>query len=916
MNRPITLCSTLLLLFLSICVKAQNLVYNGNFEQYTTCPINGSDLLNCTGWRDYHSGNCEFLTPCGAIPVTVPLNVRGYQYAVSGNSYIGLTTYYNGYYKEFAMRRMMSMVIGLKYRIGISANLANISNYSTNDLGVWFYENGPDSTVGSLYGPLGITPQVSYTSYGAVTDTQNWIRLEKDIIADSAYDHVVVGGFGDANTTYENQIWYSATFETAFYFIDSVTVIPVTHITNPKCDSVYCAGDTLSIAFYTDTLHFSASNNFIVQLSDTSGSFLSNTSLGQKAGKEGGIVKVVIPSNILPGSKYKLRILATSQADSIVVDHNISIGNVSVAKPTASSNSPLCAGDTLKMNAFSTTTGVTYNWKSANVYTTTGASIYIYPATALHTGQYIATASLNGCHSSDTINVTVKPQAVFTPSFNTPLCQLDTLKLSATNYTGASYSWSGPNSFSDTVQNPNRPMISFADTGYYVGTSVLNGCIYKDSIKVAIKPLPQNFSIVSNNPQCQGNTLSMNGSTTSSGVTWAWSGPGSYSSTSSNISFANAQPSISGNYILAATLNGCMARDTLAARVIAIPAVPNPTANTPVCVGQTLNLNAGSTGPAYLWSGPNSFVSTSQTPAINNATTAVAGTYSVKAIDGGCISADGSVTVTVIPAPTAGMYPSPKDSICQGSPVTFNGFASNAGSGYTFRWFRNSLPIPGATGTQYTDTHTADYDSYYCTVTSNGTCATPYTDTGNVVTMRVFPWLVPSVTITTTATGNEVGGDLISFTATPVNGGNYPGYQWKRNNKNELGALSYTWGARTLSDKDVVCVEMTSSYLCPQPKTAMSNCITVTVNTTGIENAEWVNGVRIYPNPVMDELRVEGITAGTEIRIIDILGREMGRMVAGTKTETIATTTWSSGTYLLQLNGKDGKRMTATIVKQ
>jgi len=63
-------------------------------------------------------------------------------------------------------------------------------------------------------------------------------------------------------------------------------------------------------------------------------------------------------------------------------------------------------------------------------------------------------------------------------------------------------------------------------------------------------------------------------------------------------------------------------------------------------------------------------------------------------------------------------------------------------------------------------------------------------------------------------------------------------------------------------------------------------------------------------------LRIEGISAGTEIRIVDILGRETGHMVAGTKTETIATTTWANGTYLLQLNGKDGKRMTATIVKQ
>jgi len=911
MNRPITLCSTLLLLFLSFCVKAQNLVYNGDFEQYSSCPVSFSQTGFCLGWRQYHNGSSDFFNSCATSSlISVPNNYFGTQAPASGNGYVGGYCLERLGYREYVAGIMSPMSVGNTYEISMSVSLADSSTLAINGLGIWFYDNGPSVSLSGTY-VLPVTPQVLYRD--TITDKANWVRLRATFVADSAYDNLVIGDFLNSPDTVSMR---SGSYRFAYYYFDSIVVKELAGIYPNFKDTALCVGDSVIVPFIFYHTVFNSANTFTLQLSDDTGSFLHPTNIATLATNQSGTLRGIVPTTFSSGTRYRFRVTSSSPVDSSAPSGYVTIYDSIPAKPVAGSNAPVCAGDTLKLNISSTTAGLTYNWKSANVYLATGANPYVYPAAASYTGQYIATAWLNGCRSSDTINVTVKPQAVFTPSYNTPLCQSDTLKLSATNYTGASYSWSGPNSYSDTVQNPSRPMIGFADTGYYVGTSVLNGCIYKDSIKVGIKPLPQNFSIISNNPQCQGNTLSMNGSTTSTGVTWAWSGPGSYSSTSQNISFANAQPSISGNYILAATLNGCTARDTLAARVIAIPAVPNPSANTPVCVGQTLSLNAGSTGPSYLWSGPNSFVSTSQTPSISSATTALAGTYTVKAIDGGCISADGSVTVNVIAAPTAGMYPSPKDSICQGSPVTFNGFASNAGTGYAIRWFRNSLPISGATGTQYTDAHTADYDSYYCTVTSNGTCAIPYTDTSNIVVMRVFPWLTPSVSITTTATGQEVGGDLISFTSTPVNGGNYPSYQWKRNNKNEIGALSYTWGARTLSDKDVVCVEMTSSYLCPQPKTAMSNCITVRVNTTGIVNTERMQGVKIYPNPVTDELKIEGITTGTEITITDVLGRTVLHNMATNETETIHTATWANGTYLLQLNAKDSKHMAAIVVKQ
>lgn len=905
-------CSVLLLSFTSYGpVYAQNIVNNGNFENYSICPSSYGQTSDCSGWRSYHTGTSDYFNSCTTSIITgVPVNFAGSQAAASGNAYVGGYCSYTGGYKEYIAGTMGTMSVGTTYKVSMSVSLGEVSGYACNGLGIWFYKNGPSTTTNGS-NTLPVTPQVFYPD--TIRDETHWIRLTKIYVADSAYDNLVIGDF--LSVPYTVAVG-SGSY--AYYYFDSIEVKPATDITPAFTDTALCVGDSIIVPFTIYNGVYSNTNTFTLQLSDDTGSFAHATSVATLTTNVSGTLKGVIPTTLSSGTKYKFRIMASSPVDSSAPSGYVVIGNIVPAKPVVTGNTPICEGDTLRMQVSSTTSGVAYRWaRLGSFYSNYGSSIVIYPALPLYTGTYIGTAWLMGCKASDTIAMTVNPLPVYTMTYNSPLCQADTLKIfPGSSFTGVSYSWTGPNSYTSTSANALRAHIGFADTGYYVGTATLNGCTYRDSINVRIKPLPQSFTILNNSPQCQGNTLSMSGGTSSTGVTWAWRGPNSFSSTAQSISFTNAQPSISGDYILAATLNGCTAIDTLHAHVIAIPASPSVTANTPVCVGQALNLGAGGTGPGFIWSGPNSFTSFLQNPVINNTTVSAAGTYNVHAIDGGCTSADVGIVVTVIPAPSAGVYPSPGDSICQGNPVTLHGFAGNAGTGYTFRWFRNGLPISAATGIQYTDTHAADYDTYYCTVTSNGTCTIPFTDTSNVIVMRVFPWLAPSVSITTTATGNEVGGDLISFTATPVNGGNAPAYQWKRNNKNELGATSYTWGAKTLSDKDVVCVEMTSSYLCPQPKTANSNCITVRVNTTGIANAELMQGIKIYPNPVTDELVIEGIAPGITITLTDVLGRVLLQTTSSNATTRIQTSALVKGTYLLKLTDADGRRANAKLVKE
>ncbi|MBS1596515.1 MAG: T9SS type A sorting domain-containing protein [Bacteroidetes bacterium] len=70
-----------------------------------------------------------------------------------------------------------------------------------------------------------------------------------------------------------------------------------------------------------------------------------------------------------------------------------------------------------------------------------------------------------------------------------------------------------------------------------------------------------------------------------------------------------------------------------------------------------------------------------------------------------------------------------------------------------------------------------------------------------------------------------------SFTATPVNGGATPSYQWYRNGT-AVGTSAPVYGTTTLADHDSIWVAMTSSYPCASPTIAMSSKFYVRVNAT------------------------------------------------------------------------------------
>jgi gliding motility-associated-like protein len=431
------------------------------------------------------------------------------------------------------------------------------------------------------------------------------------------------------------------------------------------------------------------------------------------------------------------------------------------AAPIANANpNPICSGATIDLTASTVTGATSYNWTGPYGFSSTDQNPFIINSIVAESGTYSVTATEGSCTSvAGTIAVVVdsnpsNPQL----SSNSPVCSGTTLQLTIASIPGASYSWSGPNSFSSTNQDPSVNGTILSDSGTYSVTITVAGCpgATIGNIDIAVDTTPASAVASSSppNPICSGLTLSLNASTVN-GVTYAWSGPEGFSSTNQNPSILNTITPESGTYSVTTTIGSCTsAPGTVAVVIDSTPGTPIVSSNSPVCTGTTLNLNANSiTGASYSWSGPNTFSATNQNPSINNVALADAGNYSVTVSIGVCVGGTGSTNVTVNqtpPAPTA----SSNSPLCPGSTLNLN---ATVVAGATYTWI-------GPNG--FTS---VSQDTLINSVTSaaNGTYSVVATVTGcsDTGTTAVIINPTPTVTITppidticlgnsTTLTGN------------------------------------------------------------------------------------------------------------------------------------------------------------------
>ena len=258
----------------------------------------------------------------------------------------------------------------------------------------------------------------------------------------------------------------------------------------------------------------------------------------------------------------------------------------------------------------------------------------------------------------------------------------------------------------------------------------------------------------------------------------------------------------------------------------------------PVCTGTSVNYTAfpinGGTSPTYQWT-VNTIVQAGATnstfayvPSNGDLVRVILTSSETICVTGSPATSD-PVEMTVNSRLPVGIFiGAGVNAVCAGTSVNFISIIENGGTAPTFQWQVNALDKPGATSSNF-NYSPANNDVVTCILTSNDPCVSGNPDTSNQIVMTVNPLLTVSVSIA--ANANPVcAGTSVTFTATPDNGGTLPAYQWKLNTLDVAGATNAAHSFVPVNGDVVTCV-LTSDAECATGNPAVSNAVTMTVNS-------------------------------------------------------------------------------------
>ncbi len=145
--------------------------------------------------------------------------------------------------------------------------------------------------------------------------------------------------------------------------------------------------------------------------------------------------------------------------------------------------------------------------------------------------------------------------------------------------------------------------------------------------------------------------------------------------------------------------------------------------------------------------------------------------------------------------------------ICKGSEADFTATSQGAGANPSYAWEVNGVPN-GVAGPRFSGQNFANWDIIQCVVTIDPSfsCALTNTATSAPVVLSVINQPNPTISITGTP-GQVCKGGVMDFSATELNGGTDPSYQWMVNGQ-PAGGNSAAFGSGQLNNGDVVVCEL------------------------------------------------------------------------------------------------------------
>ncbi len=199
-----------------------NLVPNPSFEEYDSCPIAFGDFF-VKNWNNPTISSPDYFNQCNTFYVSTPQNNIGFQYARTGNAYIGLAVVLNtSNFREYAQCKLLRpLKKDREYRFSFFISLADFFSMACDQIGVHF-SDFPVSNPFSYN--LDLIPSCSSKPGYIFKDKANWVEVEGTYKAIGGEEYLTIGFFAkDINI---NTILLDTNnFGETIYYVDDVSVI-------------------------------------------------------------------------------------------------------------------------------------------------------------------------------------------------------------------------------------------------------------------------------------------------------------------------------------------------------------------------------------------------------------------------------------------------------------------------------------------------------------------------------------------------------------------------------------------------------------------------------------------------------------------------------------------------------------------
>lgn len=279
MEKETVIFRIILLLVFTVFIKlnyAQNLIKNGSFELFKECPKNKklNDNLGIKDWIVPNKTTVDYFNICCKNKLAgIPINYIGDQDAKNGDAYVGIWLVAENNYSEYLQTELISSLKkDTNYCVKFYVSLADKSPFYTNDIGLYFTKeklkgkgyrmNNTDlmsmleyDTYSMYNKPIYFEPQIKSNQF--ISDYNVWVEICGYYKAKGGESYITIGSFCkepriEKRNNYNNRSEFYKAGGYVYYYIDDVSVVPISSPEDCQCQETKQPEETISLVVEHD----------------------------------------------------------------------------------------------------------------------------------------------------------------------------------------------------------------------------------------------------------------------------------------------------------------------------------------------------------------------------------------------------------------------------------------------------------------------------------------------------------------------------------------------------------------------------------------------------------------------------------------------------------------------------------------